>query len=134
VRIHSLNHAEKENPYARMEPLKKKLFALDVVNGGNWSRIAGKVVRVKLPGTKTEQVDHKTFYSLTIPLPPKMQNRRLDIFSLSIQPDTQKVDIQLIDKPLTNAAQLRMLARPNQHLYFVIVEPQHTYCIYNRVI
>ena len=134
VRIHSLNHAEKENPYARMEPLKKKLFALDVVNGGNWSRIAGKVVRIKLPGAKTEKVGQKTFYSVTIPLPKKMQDRRLDIFSLSIQSDTQKVDIRLIDKPLKNAAQLRMTARPNQRLYFVIVEPKNTYCIYNRVI
>lgn len=133
VRIHSINHAEKENPYARMEPLRKKLFALDVINGGNWSRIVGKVVRLNTPAPAVKKVGQKTFYQVAVNLPRKMQNCYLDVFTLSIDPETQKVDVRLAGQTFKKSIDLRVQARQNRRLYFVIVEPQNTYCLYNQI-
>lgn len=133
VKIRTLNHAEQEKAYAYMEPLRKKLFALDVVNSGNWSRIVGKVVRINPLKTVTRKEGKNVFYLAAIPLPKKMQNQELDIFSLSIHQESQKVDIRLITKKLKDKVNLKLQAREKHRLYFVIVEPRNTYCIYNLI-
>jgi VWFA-related protein len=133
IKIHTLSHAEQEKAYAYMEPLKKKLFALDVVNRGNWSRIVGKVVQFKAHKTDREKTANKVLYNVTIPLPRKMQRRHLDVFILIIQLESQKVDIRLSNRKLKDKVTFKIQAKEKQQLYFVIVEPENTYCIYNRI-
>jgi hypothetical protein len=47
VELISVNFSEKSTPYPKMNDAEKKLFALNVVNGGSWSRITAKVGKIK---------------------------------------------------------------------------------------
>ena len=76
VELISVNYTEKSTPYSRMNETEKKLFALNVINGGSWSRVTAKVGKIKYfkkaDGTAGENAD-----SIEIPLPPAMRNRPL---------------------------------------------------------
>jgi VWFA-related protein len=133
VRIHTLNYAEKERPYARMEEVQKKLFAFNVATGGDWSRMVGKVVKVKHERIAAEKRGEKRFFTLKIELPQEMQERRLDIFAIRFEPKSQQVHCEFYRKVVGSTEQMHIDCRRGEDLYFVMVEPEKTYCIYSEV-
>ncbi len=134
VKVNSFKQTTRSRPYFRMEPVEKKLFALNMVTGGSWSRIMGKVVRIKYKKYIAKQtVNNETPAKLEIPLPMKMQGRELDIFAIRIDPQTQKADIQLATHKLNEKAELIIKEQKNKQEYFVIIEPVFAYCVYNQI-
>ena len=135
VVINTLTHSEREKPYLGMEPLKKKLFALDVVNGGSWSRIAGKVVHIPLASRKImkDEKSGKTYTRVSVLVPKLMQAKALDIFSLWVGRDTGQVDIKLINRVVGNNVSLQFERRNNGDVYVVMVEPNDVYCVYSQI-
>jgi hypothetical protein len=129
VRIHTLNYAERDNPYRQMEALQKKVFAIDVVSGGSWSRMVGKVVKVRYKKVK----DEKSRRAIEIQIPEAMQNQTADIFLVTQDPQTHKTDIDLKTKKLKPTETLRFKIEDNKDYYFTLIEPTNTYCIYNRI-
>jgi hypothetical protein len=126
INIHSLIHTESNRPYNRMEAVQKKLFALNVANNGNWSRIVGKVMKVKYKNNKRGDR-----YNLQIPLPKVMQNQKLDIFSIRMDPKTQKTAIDVISRDVKTFLNLNIKKQKGKKQFFVVIEPQTPYCIYN---
>ncbi len=133
VKINTFKQTERTKPYYRMESVEKKLFALNMVTGGSWSRIMGKVVRIKYKMLRNEKSGSDTCLMIEVPLPKKMKDRRLDMFLVQIDPKTKKVHIELLTQAVKDRANFIIRKRNNTREFFVIIEPVYAYCIYNQV-
>jgi len=135
VTISTLNHTEQEKPYASMDVLKKKLFALDVVNGGSWSRIAGKVVHIPLGSNKTvkDKESGLQISRISVLVPKLMQSRALDIYSLWVDRETGKAEINMVNRVVGDNLSMQFERRNKGDLYVVLVEPEHVYCVYSHI-
>lgn len=131
--VNSFRKTERTKPYYRMDVVEKKLFALNTVTGGSWSRIVGKVVRIKYRSLRDEKQGSEIISLLEIPLPPKMKGRELDLFYVQIDPQTGKANIELLTQTLKDRANIIVRKRENKKDFFVIIEPVFTYCVYNQV-
>jgi len=116
-----------------MNNTEKKLFALDIVNRGNWSRIVAKVGRIKYnklpkpnPGISTETIE--------INIPPFMRNRPLELVTVHIDPETQEAAVERKIKTMGETETLQITPMPGRDSYFIIIEPRTPLCIYNQVI
>ena len=133
VRVHSLIHSERNKPYVRMEPVQKKVFALNVATGGSWSRMVGRVMKAKYRKTGTGKKEDEKMYTITIPLPEVMQDQRVDMFSIRMDTKTQKTVIDFMSREVTDVIKLKIKRRKGKDQFFVIIEPSSPYCIYNRI-
>jgi len=133
VKVNTFKQTERTKPYFRMDPVEKKVFAINMVTGGSWSRMMGKVMQIKYSKLKTENTGDETNTMIEVPLPEKMKGRQLDIFSIQIDPKTQKVQINLMSRTVKDRADLIIKKRKNKTDFFVIIEPVFAYCIYNQV-
>lgn len=130
VRVHSLIHTERNRTYQNMETVQKKLFALNVVTNGNWSRIVGKVMQVKFKKSGSSKDEIMT---IRVPLPKVMQNHKIDMFSIRMDPKTQKTSIDLVESEAADVVNLKIKNRKDENQFFVIIEPTTPYCIYNQI-
>lgn len=132
VELISVNYSEKSTPYPKMNKAEKKLFALNVVNGGNWSRITAKVGKIRYKKLDKETAGNAA-HRVEINLPTAMRNRPLDVFLVHIDPETQKADMTIEKKTITGKAVLQLTPKENRNAYFVLIEPTTPFCIYNQV-
>ncbi|MCX6582541.1 MAG: hypothetical protein NT166_20405 [Candidatus Aminicenantes bacterium] len=130
VRVHSLIHTERNRPYLDMEPVQKKIFALNVVTNGNWSRIVGRVMKAKFKKTGSTKDNLMT---IQVPLPNVMQNRKIDMFSIGMDPKTQETSVNLVGSQATDVVNLKIKNKKEVNQFFVIIEPTTPYCIYNQI-
>ncbi|MDQ1354746.1 MAG: hypothetical protein QG657_5055 [Acidobacteriota bacterium] len=130
VRVHSLIHTERNRTYLQMEPVQKKIFALNVVTNGNWSRIVGKVMKAKFKKSGPAKDDLMT---IQVPLPNVMQNCKIDMFSIGTDPKTQDTTIDLVGSQAKDIVNLKIKKRKDVNQFFVIIEPNTPYCIYNQI-
>jgi VWFA-related protein len=129
VKVHTLSHSERNRPYHQMEPVQKKIFALNVVSGGSWSRLLGRVMEAKFKIIKKE----KNQYCLNVELPGEMKNRNLDVCLLYLEPTTEAVDMDFETIKANESLELKFLRKKNKRQFFVIIDPTIPYCIYNRI-
>jgi hypothetical protein len=128
VTLFTPRYNERAKPYHRMEPVQKKVFAHNLILGGNWSRMVGKVRKVTYenlparPGVK----------SIAVMIPEKMKKQKADIFLLTIDPKTKETRIQLKSKVLGEREVLSITAQKDKEYYFAIIDPMTTYCIYSN--
>lgn len=131
VIVHSFDRTERGKAYHEMSIVEKQLFGFNVVTGGNWSRMVGKVVRVRY-----KKRDRGGTKGLTVELPEKMRNRHLDIFLISYDRTDNKTDIKLTGQTVA-AKQVNIafhdLPTGSRQNYFVVIEPENVYCIYNEI-
>jgi len=134
VRVYTTGHAEGGRFYRDMDPVQKKMFALNVVNGGSWSRNLGKVMLIPYRKLAVGKNDNEDFDTLDVPLPSQMKNKKLDIFLIKKDPETNRVDMSLVNKDAKNWVKIKIKSRGSENLekFFVIIEPLDTYCIYNK--
>jgi hypothetical protein len=118
-----------------MKPLEKKLFALNVVNGGSWSRMVARVGKINFESlvNNRNQAAPRHLISIEVTIPPGMRDRKLDLFLVNIDPNTKKAMIGLNTKIVGEKENIRFPAQKNQKQYFVIIEPSQPLCIYNQV-
>lgn len=133
VKINTLRHGEKPRSYAEMEEPQKKLFALNVVLGGSWSRMVGKVQRVvcqKLGETPKKKIIIK---KINVDIVKELQDRKLDIFVLNVDPVTLNADIDMFQRKVGEKEIIDVKAQTGRKQYIVIVEPEKNHCIFTRV-
>jgi VWFA-related protein len=131
VIVHSFDKTERGKAYHEMSKVEKQLFGFDVVTGGNWSRMVGKIVRVRYKEKKSG--NHK---SLMVELPEKMRNRYLDIFLISYDQSDNKTNVKLTSQIITTEVlniPVQYLSDSSHRNYFAIVEPENVFCIYNEI-
>lgn len=133
VKINTFKQTERTKPYFRMDPVGKKLFALNMVTGGSWSRMMGKVVRIKYRMLRNEKSGDETYVMIEVPLPKKMKDRKLDMFLVQLDPKTKKVHIEMLTQAVKDRANFIIRKKDDTKEFFVIIEPLFSYCIYNQV-
>ena len=131
IRLYTSNYAEGSSSYSEMDPVQKKMFALNVISGGNWSRTLGRIRRVRHKKIKNGS---KNTFSLTVPLPNEMKNKKLEMFLIHMDTKTQRVKMDIIEKEAKEWINLKIEPKKNKKQFFVIIEPSETYCIYNKAI
>lgn len=134
VTINTFDKTQRARPYRVMTPMQKKLFALNMVTGGSWSRLLGKVVRVKYNITNKKQVADEVVNNIDVELPHKMRNVKLDLFLINYNPVTKKTVVEIVRDTQAEKANLVLKRTKDTQSYFVIIEPRNVYSIYNRVI
>ena len=133
VKVNTFKQTERTKPYYRMDPVGKKLFALNMVTGGSWSRMMGKVVRIKYRMLRNEKSGDETYVMIEVPLPKKMKDRELDMFLVQLEPKTKKVHIEMLIQAVKDRANFIIRKKDNTKEFFVIIEPVFAYCVYNQV-
>jgi hypothetical protein len=131
VNVHSLMHSERNVPYIKMEAVQKKIFALNVVSGGTWSRMVGTIRQVKYKRSKIK--GKEKYIALTIPIPKAMQNKKADVFLVRMDPKTQSTQIDRAKQVLSQTATLQLKPIKKANQFFVIIEPNMPYCVYNKI-
>lgn len=130
VNIHTIIHSEKQKPYRKMEKLEKKLFAFNVIVGGSWSRMVGKVERIKY---KRIQSKGKKFKHITVVIPKNLWDRKVDIFIIHLEPKTMKADFEYFNRGIKEKLPLKIKTGKEKRHFFVIIDPLTTSCVYNLV-
>jgi len=135
VRLNTLKYGEKAKPYAEMPKLQKELYALNVVTGGSWSRMVGKVkptVYRKLQETTGKKTIIK---KINVTIPRELIGKKLDVFTLNVDPATLKADIKVDRRRVGEKENLdvEVEAQKGKTQYIVIIEPEKTHCVFTRV-
>jgi hypothetical protein len=133
VEIITLGYTEQEKNYALMNSMEKKMFALDIVYHGNWSRKAARVGKIKYhesPGFNRENSTKRVM----INVPPAMQNRLLELVLVYVNPNTLKATIERKKTIMGGHENIDVPIKKGLDAYFLVIEPQASICIYNHVI
>lgn len=133
TRITTLAHIERDLPYDKMEPIQKKVFAVNAVTGGHWTRMAATVIQTDyktISNRKTKGIISK---KILVALPLELQNKSVEIFRIIINPNTNETDIEFDSRTTTNAEILEFSYQSAKHAYFAIIEPTTPICIFNRL-
>ncbi|HLP48124.1 MAG TPA: hypothetical protein VK469_19430, partial [Candidatus Kapabacteria bacterium] len=133
VQIYTINYTEKTQPYINMPPERKKLFAFDVISGGNWSRMVGKVMKVKFKTLKKEKNGNEEIYSIQAPLPGEMQDRKLEVFSIGVDAASGKVTVSAVRNQVKDILNFKIKCNQSIKQSFVIIEPTTPRCLYNEI-
>ena len=133
IKLHTFDKTEKGKTYEHMDTLEKKLFAFNIVTGGSWSRMVGKVVRVKYKKNKNEKIGEEKSNWIDVKIPDPIKNRELDIIVLHYDPETKKSEIYLKTKLVGDNLNLDVKRKKFMKNFFVIIEPNSVFCIYNEV-
>jgi VWFA-related protein len=133
VEINTVNHAERGKPYKEMKTLQKKLFALSVVTGGSWSRIVGRVQKIKIKKIKKDS--SPSAKTVALKLPAVLADKDVDIFTVNLDPLTMKANITLARKRAVSGKrmEINVPVEKDRTQHVVIVEPAKTFCVYNQV-
>ncbi len=128
IKVHTLSHSERNKPYSRMTGVQKKVFAMDTISGGSWSRMVAKIVKGHFKLKK-----EKGKYLLDAKLPKSMQNLELDVFT--IQAGKEGEDTHLDFKKIKVKDSLMMTVKPvkKKKGYMVVIDPKDTRCFYGKL-
>lgn len=127
--IHTLSHSERSKPYRKMEPVQKKVFAHNVVTGGGWSRMLGKVTNADVETLKKE----KDRYIFTAGLPEEMRNRLLDVWMIYMNTRTGNVEMDAESHEAGEALTLSVKRIKGMKQFVVIIEPSDTICLHYQL-
>ncbi len=131
IKIHSIIHCAKNVPYSKMEQLQKKLFALNIITEGSWSRMVGKVDKIKFKRLKSKD---KMVRNIILRIPKTMINKLSDIYFIHLDPISMQADIEISNRKLNEEETLKIKISDKQRKhFFVIIEPTNTACLYNAI-
>lgn len=129
ISIYTVNYSERGKPYKEMETTQKKLFALNVIFKGSWSRIVGRVAQIKFKELENQNPGTKT---IELKLPPHMNSQAADLFLVEVDPRTYKSEVDMRKIVLKETEKIDIPVKKDRDHYFVIVEPKKTFCLYNQ--
>ena len=131
IKIHSITQCKKNVPYSKMQQLQKKIFALNIITEGSWSRMVGKVDKIKFKRLKSKD---KMVRKIILRIPQTMINKRSDIYFIHLDPVSMQANIEISDRKLNEEETLKVNISDKQRKhFFVIVEPTSTTCLYNGI-
>jgi len=133
ITLHNIKHIEKEVPYVKMDEVQKKVFAINVVTSGTWSRVVSKVERVKYQTQiKTKKGEGKVM-SVLVSLPKKLWDKTIDRFFITFDPALNKFEFDTKSKKVKEIERFDIRLKKNLKHYFVIIDPISTYGVFNEI-
>jgi VWFA-related protein len=135
MQLTTVAYNESSRPYRLMKTIERKLFVLNVVNGGNWSRMVAEVAPIpyRMYKPRKAQKNVNRVHYIEVLLPPKMRDKDLHIYTVDFDPVSKKADTRLIKRKASQKEKFPILIHKEKRQYFVIIEPTTTRCIYNQV-
>ncbi len=130
VTLHTLNRTEFKVKYQQMEAVQQELFALDIVNGGVWGRLLGKISETKPLFAGQQDKGERTVEFL---LPEAMKHKTLDIFQISIDPKTFRADVQRWKSQTGEKLVLTVPRLKHRSQFIVFIEPGKTICRFSPI-
>lgn len=130
IRLFTPGFSEDETPYHLMNPVEKKMFALNVIHGGSWSRLSGTVenavFRLADDGKKVDP----EIQPIDVKIPENLLKGEVDVFVLRQDIPNNTIDIDLKTRRPDRQERLEIPVTEGQRSYFVIIEPQSVHCLY----
>lgn len=135
VHIHTLKNARKGNPYSEMSTLERKIFALNVVHDGTWSRMAGRVAKAKINSLKKVPGKKAGKREIELDIPGHMANKKVDIFLIETGPKGRNTSVTLINQPVKQVERIVVSNKATKKMkqFIVMIEPSTPYCIYTSI-
>lgn len=130
LRFYYIQNTSKPLPYREMSLLEKKLFALDAVSKGRWSRRIASVTKI---ANEIELIKGKNLQKVKIKLPPQLVNKKCDVFFLNINQKTQNNAFVVERTKFKSQHTFVMETKAGFQTYIIIVEPKSAHCIYTEV-
>lgn len=129
VRLTTINFSEQGIPYREMGDMQKKLFALNIITGGSWSRMVGKVTQTRYKKIKSKSRDK----NIELKIPAELRDRKNDIFVLNVDPTSLRAAIDFQSKVLGEKETITVPVMEGKKQFVVVVEPSKTQCIFTPV-
>jgi len=135
VTLNTLEYGEKFVPYVNMENIQKELFALNVVIGGSWSRIIGKISKATYKKTEEFRKKKNTIKKVIVNLPQDFKGKYLDVFILNLEPETLQADFETkqLKVEKKDSLTLEVEAQKKKNQYIVLIEPENTFCLFTPI-
>lgn len=133
VKINTLGHIERDSPYLRMEPVQKKVFVVNAVTGGHWTRMAATISEIGFKVIANQESTGAALKKIQVSLPPEFGNRSLDFFRVTMDPATNETDIEFETSVAGDTKTFSMRTQKYKHTYFAIIEPTGPVCLFNQV-
>ncbi len=130
IKLHTLNRSERNRSYSDMDKVQRKVFAIDAVRGGNWSRMVGRIVKVAFRNVK----DTGKEKTVGIALSDSMRNIPLDIFTIYLDEDSENVELEMETKKcLSSLLNVTVKKKEKKVSCVLVIDPKTTNCIYNKI-
>ena len=137
VDLITINYSERVRPYSKMDRVEKKMFALNVVEEGSWSRMVARVGRIDYQTLPQEEAlpgpAENPPKTAEITIPQSMRDRVLDFFLVKLDEKTEEAKILFSKKEVGEKEIIRFRDQEGLKQYFVIIDPSQPLCIYNQL-
>jgi hypothetical protein len=130
VRIDSILRAKSNIDYINMKKIQKKVFAINVALKRSWAHTTRNTKEALY---WWEDIRKK---NILVEMPKEMNGRRVDIFFIWFDKDLTTPHITMESRTAADIETIALEQKKmdkNKRLYFVIVEPRSSQCIYNQV-
>ncbi|NIM16105.1 MAG: hypothetical protein GTO45_29230 [Candidatus Aminicenantes bacterium] len=130
VRIDSILQAKSNIDYINMKKIQKKVFAINVALKRSWAHTTRNTKEALYWWEDNRKKN------ILVKMPKEMNGRRVDVFFIWFDKDLTNPHITMKSRTAADIEAIALEQKKmdkNKLLYFVIVEPQSTQCIFNRV-
>jgi hypothetical protein len=130
IRIDSILQAKTDIDYINMKKIQKKVFAINVALKRSWAHTTRNT------GEALYWWEDSQKKNILVKMPKEMNGRLVDVFFVWFDKDFTNPYITMKSRKVKDIETIAIKQKKmdkNRLLYFVIVEPQSTQCIYNQV-
>lgn len=132
VQIHTLRYLRKEKPFLKMSRFERRLYVLNALYGGTWSRMVAKIARIKYK-KKVKKEKNKALVKLEVRVPALFQKRYGIVYLVKINPSTREVDFKETRKKFAGKETMETEVKAGQELFFALVDEETGATLYNKV-
>ncbi len=131
VTISTLGHTSVRQPYAEMNKIRKKVFAMNVVLERDWALAMCKFEKAPFRLLDEKQVQNVRAAEF---LTGKLQDRRVEQFLIRFDKELKNADVKFSRETLKDKAALEFKnVKETDKLFFMIIDHETTQCAYNRI-
>ena len=135
MKLTTIAHSEQDRPYDKMKKTERRMFVLNVVNGGSWSRMSTRVRRIKYTrGAGYKSVDPtRSYQDVYVKVPEDMRGKYLHFYKVDVDPKSGKAIFDYKKKKSKRREKVRLTPSPGKAQFFVFIDPKTGDSLYNNV-
>ncbi|MCP5053642.1 MAG: hypothetical protein GY940_41130 [bacterium] len=140
VKLATIAYKEQEKPYDKMDRSEQRVFLMNVIYGGGWSRSLANVKKGRhktMPlrrNNLSKRYDNEAINRVRVAIPKHMRKKKLHFYNVAIDNVTEKAEITSYKKKTDKKIEyMRFSLRSDKTHYFVVIDPSTPACIYNKV-
>jgi len=136
VRLTSITFSEQGRPYKSMDAKERKLFVLNIISGGSWSRMVTpiKQIKYKTVADTTQSVGTELSKDIQLHVPKEIKNRKLHIYRVEIDTTNQQAGFRFSESVLPDNERMKINTPKGKRTFIVLIEPESPICYYSQVL